>query len=131
MTDNTYKYVTLKNRQGEYLIPYCGMPEFADIALSGDFNDLKNIPEIPSPSKVAYDTDVVHIAGAETISGQKGFSGAVNLGTSAVAETKPLTNNSQAVSTTAFVTEKVNAYNGLVEDAINKAIEAINAEIDN
>lgn len=127
MAEMTYKYVVLKNRAGEYLIPYCGMPDFADVAISGSWNDLKDKPEIPDVKAYAKETEVVHLAGAETITGTKSFSGTVNLGANATATTKEAGTNSTAVATTAFVATA----NSNHETAVINAISSLCTTLDN
>ena len=51
----------------------------------------------------ADESNLVHISGAETITGNKTFSGSVALGNNASAQTKPTSDTSNAVATTQFV----------------------------
>ena len=50
----------------------------------------------------AFDSTVVHLAGTETITGNKTFSGSVSLGSSATATTPAASDNSTKVATTAW-----------------------------
>ena len=122
MADVQYKYCILRNRAGEYLIPYCGMPEFAEVALTGDFNDLINAPDIPSVTGLAKDVEVVHLAGSEVITGAKTFTGAVSLGSNAQAGTKAVGTKTNAVATTAFVNNELTSHENEVEAVIDDII---------
>lgn len=51
----------------------------------------------------ADESNLVHISGTETITGDKTFSGSVALGDNASAQTKPTSDTSDAVATTKFV----------------------------
>ena len=43
--EKTYKYVILRNRNGEYLIPYSGVHGLADVAFTGKYSDLIDTPD--------------------------------------------------------------------------------------
>lgn len=58
-------------------------------------------------SAKANNDSVVHLAGAETVTGNKTFSGNVALGSNATATTQATSSNSTAVATTAFVNAKL------------------------
>lgn len=55
----------------------------------------------------ADESNLVHISGTETITGDKTFSGAVNLGDNASVQTKPTSDTSNAPATTQFVKDYV------------------------
>lgn len=40
-----YKYVILRDRDGNYLLPYSGTKGLSDVAFTGDYKDLINAPE--------------------------------------------------------------------------------------
>ena len=61
---------------------------------------------------IAGDGSFVNLSGAQTISGNKTFSGTVALGSSATATTKSPGNNSTSVATTAYVDAAVGAVSG-------------------
>lgn len=125
MADVQYKYCILRNRAGEYLIPYCGMPEFAEVALTGKFEDLVDAPDIPSLDGVAKDVEVVHLAGSETITGAKVFTGVISLGSNAQANTKAVGNKTKAVANTEFVNNEITAHENEVGVVIDDIIEQI------
>lgn len=74
-------------------------------------------------SGLAVDSNVVHKSGAETITGNKTFSGTVALGSSATATTQATTDNDTSVATTAFVHNVVN--NISVDSITNPEIDVI------
>ena len=41
----TFKYVILRNREGEYLVPYSGVHGLADVAFTGKYSDLIDVPD--------------------------------------------------------------------------------------
>ena len=43
--EKTYKYVILRSRDGEYLIPYSGIHGLADVAFTGKYSDLIDTPD--------------------------------------------------------------------------------------
>lgn len=42
--EKIYKYAILRNRDGEYVIPYSGVHGLADVAFTGSYKDLKDAP---------------------------------------------------------------------------------------
>lgn len=43
-TNRTYKYVILRDRNGNYLVPYSGVAGLQDVAFTGSYKDLKDTP---------------------------------------------------------------------------------------
>lgn len=97
--------------------------EMADVAFSGDYQDLENTPTIPVvPSNVSeFNNDagyltqhqdisgkadeslVAHLAQSETFTGDKTFTGSVELGSNATTITQDISDNSTKVASTSFV----------------------------
>lgn len=74
------------------------------------------------------DNTLVHLAGAETITGNKTFSGTVSLGSSATATTPTSSDNSTKVATTKFVKDQGYQANVIETVKVNGTAQAVSSK---
>ena len=106
-TDKKTYRVTKQGNNYVWLIPQEFVHSTGDESISGakTFTSDVTAPNITTLTSTVstLSSTAAHLAGTETFTGNKTFSGTVALGSSATAETKTAGTNTTAVATTAFV----------------------------
>lgn len=96
-----YKGSLTKTISGSSFKLYCSLTDNNTGNITTNTTYWKKVMD--SDDVYAFDSAVVHLAGTETITGDKTFSGSVSLGSSATATTPAASDNSTKVATTAWL----------------------------